>query len=123
MVAIVAEDPVLDEEGAATSRWLSHLLLVSDGFVVRVRTEMDEDELHALGAQIAEVEQGARTEIAFSTSSKTLFLSLVRRPRGDVAVAGHIVRDETGLISAFETRTDVTSLRSFGEELRAFPHG
>jgi hypothetical protein len=106
----------------ATSRWRSHLLIVSDGFVVRTRSEVGEDELRELGAHVAELCTGRRNELSFRTSSGQLYLSLVRRPRGEIGVAGHLVRDAEGLLSAFQTRTDVPSLESFGDALRSFPY-
>lgn len=121
VLAIVAEDPVEGEEGAAPE-WRSHFLIVSDGFVVKARSNVLEDEVRQLGNQIVDVCTGRRTELSFRSSSGHLYVSLVRRPRGEIGVAGHLVRDETGLLSAFQTRTDLPSLESFGDALRAFPY-
>jgi len=120
-LAIVAEDPVTGDEGAA-AQWRSHFLIVSDGFVVKARSDVAEDEVRQLGTQIVDLCTGRRTELSFRSSSGHLYVSLVRRPRGEIGVAGHLVRDPTGLLSAFQTRTDLPSLESFGDALRAFPY-
>jgi hypothetical protein len=120
-LAIVAEDPVTGDEGAAT-QWRSHFLIVSDGFVVKARSEVGEEEVRQLGTEIVDLCAGRRTELSFRTSSGQLYVSLVRRPRGEIGVAGHLLRDTSGLLSAFQTRTDLPSLESFGDALRAFPY-
>jgi len=120
VLAIVAEDP-LTVEGAAPS-WRAHLLIVSDGFVVRARSEVIEDEVRGLGRDIVELCSGDRSELSFRTASGHLYVSLIRRPRGEVFVAGHVVRDETGLLSSFHTRTDLPSIETFGDALRSFPY-
>lgn len=121
MLAIVAEDPATADEGAPT-RWHSHFLLVSDGFVVRCRAEVDEAQLRELGAHVVELCTGRRAELSFKTQGGQLYLWLARKARGEVAVAGHLVRDEDGLLSSFQTRTDAPSLESFGDALRSFPY-
>jgi hypothetical protein len=120
VLAIVAEDPV--EGGDDTAAWYAHLLLVSDGFAVRARSEVGEDEVRGFGRSLVDLCTGKRSELSFRTDSGHLYLALSRHPRGEVGVAGHIVRDETGLLSAFQTRTDLPSLESFGDALRAFPY-
>ncbi|GAB4207669.1 MAG: hypothetical protein OHK0013_25510 [Sandaracinaceae bacterium] len=120
VLAIVAEDPV--EDGDEAMGWYAHLLLVSDGFVVRARSEVGEGEVRGFGHKVVELCTGKRNEISFRTDSGHLYLALSRHPRGEVSVAGHIVRDETGLLSSFQTRTDLPSLESFGDALRAFPY-
>lgn len=143
VLAIVAEDPVGSgspagsgqpaSEGATTqpgtatapgtaTRWHAHLLIVSDGFVVKARSEVGEDEIRGFGAQVVELCTGRRNELSFLTSSGHLYVSLTRRPRGEIGVAGHLVRDAEGLMSAFHTRTDLPSLESFGDALRSFPY-
>lgn len=126
MLAIVAEDPVSDAttegEGASATRWHAHLLIVSDGFVVKARSQVGEEEVRTFGAQVVELCTGKRNELSFLTSSGHLYLSLHRRPRGEIGVAGHLIRDTTGLLSAFHTRTDLPSLESFGDALRSFPY-
>ena len=119
VIAIVAEDPLLGGESA----WASQLLLVADGYVVKAKTDTTELELRAFGAEVAELAAGRRSELSFRSQSGHLYLSLARRARGEVGVAGHIVRDASGLLSAFQSRTDLASIESFGESLRAFPHG
>jgi hypothetical protein len=120
VLAIVAEDPV--EDGDGVTAWYAHLLLVSDGFVVRARSEVGEDEVRGFGRALVDLCTGKQNELSFRTEEGHLYLSLSRHPRGEVGVAGHIVRDETGLLSAFQTRTDLPSLESFGDALRAFPY-
>ncbi|MFN7702510.1 MAG: hypothetical protein ACK6CU_30090 [Deltaproteobacteria bacterium] len=120
VLAIVAEDPVVAEEGG--SQWRSHFLIVSDGFVVKARSEVGEEEIRQFGTHIVDLCTGRRTELSFRSSSGQLYVSLTRRPRGEVGVAGHIVRDPTGLLSAFQTRTDLQALEGFGDALRAFPY-
>lgn len=120
VLAIVAEDPV--EDGGEANAWYAHLLIVSDGFVVRARSEVGEDEVRGFGRELVELCVGKRNELSFRSGSGHLYLALSRHPRGEVGVAGHIVRDETGLLSAFQTRTDLPSLESFGDALRAFPY-
>lgn len=120
VLAIVAED-LLDPE-ADEPCWLAHLLIVSDGFVVRVRAEVGENEVRGFGRSVVELSSGVRTELSFRTSSGHLYLSLVRRPRGEVTVAGHLVRDDAGAYSSFQTRTDLSAVESFADALRAFPY-
>lgn len=120
VLAIVAEDPVTVE--GAPPGWRAHLLIVSDGFVVRARSEVGEEEVRGFGRDLVELCTGARSELSFRTASGHLYVSLVRRPRGEIFVAGHVVRDETGLLSAFHTRTDLPSIETFGDALRSFPY-
>jgi hypothetical protein len=101
VLAIVAEDPVVAEEA---------------------RSEVGEEEIRQFGTHIVDLCTGRRTELSFRNSSGQLYVSLTRRPRGEVGVAGHIVRDPTGLLSAFQTRTDLQALEGFGDALRAFPY-
>lgn len=146
MLAIVAEDPVTSGERAVTegaaseaasaeaaggagekpsegaTRWHAHILIVSDGFVVKARSEIGEAEVRDFGAHVNELCAGRRNELSLLTSAGHLYLSLIRRPRGEIGVAGHLIRDESGLLSAFHTRTDVPSLESFGDALRSFPY-
>jgi hypothetical protein len=121
VLAIVAEDPVEGDVDAPAS-WHVHLLIVSDGFVVRARSAIVEDEVRGFGRELVALCNGKRNELAFRTSAGHLYLALSRRPRGEIGVAGHVVRDETGLISAFQTRTDLASVESFGDALRSFPY-
>lgn len=121
MLAIVAEDPI-EGEGDAPAAWHAHLLIVSDGFVVRARSSIVEEEVRGFGRELVELCTGKRNELAFRTSAGHLYVALSRRPRGEIGVAGHIVRDETGLVSAFQTRTDLPSVESFGDALRSFPY-
>jgi hypothetical protein len=137
VLAIVAEDPVGSGSSAGSgepasedettapgtaTRWHAHLLIVSDGFVVKARSEVGEDEIRGFGAQVVELCTGRRNELSFLTTSGHLYVSLTRRPRGEIGVAGHLVRDAEGLLSAFHTRTDLPSLESFGDALRSFPY-
>ena len=78
--------------------------------------------IESFGTHIVDLCTGRRTELSFRNSSGQLYVSLTRRPRGEVGVAGHIVRDPTGLLSAFQTRTDLQALEGFGDALRAFPY-
>jgi len=119
VIAVVAEDPILGSESA----WSSQLLLVADGYVVKAKTDTSELEMRSFGHEVAELAAGRRNELSFRSQSGHFYVSMVRRTRGEMGVAGHIVRDETGLISAFQSRTDLASIESFAEALRSFPHG
>jgi len=116
----VAEDPIQNDD--ASTSWKAHLLIVSDGFVVRARSEVAENEVRLFGRDLVELCSGKRNELSFRSGAGHLYVSLVRSARGEIGVAGHIVRDETGLVSAFQTRTDLTSVETFGDALRSFPY-
>lgn len=120
MLALVAEDPIHEADEAS---WRAHLLIVSDGFVVRAKAVVREAEIRSFGKDLVDLCNGKRSELSFRTVEGHLYLSLARRPRGEIIAAGHIVRDETGLISAFQSRTDTPSLESFCDAMRAFPYG
>lgn len=127
--AIAPPAPVTDRAGATptsedeAAAWQAQLLLVSEGFVVRTTGTVLEPEARALGRDVIDLVRGQRSELSFQTKAGDLYLSLVRRSRGEIGVAGHLKRDASGLLSAFESRTDQQTLEQFGDALRVFPYG
>lgn len=126
VLALVAED-VLDTD--AEPAFATQLLIVSEGFVVRALSRVTRKEANDLGRDVAALCAGQRTEVRFTSSSGDLYFALTpeaasaRGRRGAVGVAGHMLQGESGVLSAFESRTDRSMLQSFGDDLRVFPYG
>jgi hypothetical protein len=137
VLAIVAEDvveasladAVQADAAQADPVFATQLLLVSEGFVVRALSRVTRKEANELGRDVAALCAGQKTELSFTSSSGDLYFALTsalahtRGQRGAVGVAGHVVQGDSGLLSAFESRTDRSMLQSFGDDLRVFPYG
>ncbi|MFO0685451.1 MAG: hypothetical protein U0234_25555 [Sandaracinus sp.] len=123
VLAIVAEDL---EPGEGDPVFVSQLLLVSEGFVVRARSRVTRREANELGRDVAALVAGKTKELSFQTESGHLYLSLTpakaSRSGALLHITGHVVQAGTGVLSAFESRTDRSMLQSFGDDLRVFPY-
>ena len=129
VLAIVADAVVPDEGslGDGDPVFLSQLLIVSEGFVVRAKSRVTRREANELGRDVAAFCAGRTKGLTFKSSSGDLYFSLesVETARGvrQVDIAGHMVQRPDGVLSAFESRTDRSMLQSFGDDLRVFPYG
>ncbi len=127
VLAIVAEEVVEATEGDPV--FATQLLIVSEGFVVRALSRVTRKEANELGRDVAALCAGQTSELSFTSSTGDLYfaltssLALARGQRGAVGVAGHVLQGTSGLLSAFESRTDRGMLQSFGDDLRVFPYG
>ena len=124
MLAIVAEDL---EPGDGDPAFASQLLIVSEGFVVRARSRVTRREANELGRDVAALCAGRTKGLTFKSSSGDLYFALtpIEGSRGapHVEIAGHVLQQPAGVLSAFESRTDRSMLQSFGDDLRVFPYG
>jgi hypothetical protein len=122
VLALVAEDVVTP--GDVEPVFSTQLLIVSEGFVVRRLSRVSRKEANDLGKDVAALCAGQTDALSFKSTSGDLYFALTSTAaRGPVGVAGHVLQGESGLLSAFESRTDRSMLQSFGDELRVFPYG
>ena len=127
VLAIIADDVLDPADG--TEVFTSQLLIVAEGFVVRALSRVTRREANDLGREVAALCAGQQSDLSFTSVSGDLYFALTpalahtRGQRGAVGVAGHLVQRDTGLVSAFESRTDRSMLQSFGDDLRVFPYG
>lgn len=124
VLAIVAEDI---EPGEGDPVFASHVLIVSEGFVVRVKSRVTRREANDLGRDVAALLAGKRKDLAFRSASGSLYFTMTpvtgAARRGEIGIAGHLREEPGGMLSAFESRTDRSMLTSFGDDLRVFPYG